>query len=270
MALFEFQLAPVEEVTPWGQPDARTLCWYELTSGTFRMPVGDQVLFEYTDAFKSRFGLPRANDYTIANVASAMLGPFRDAMTRLPPALEALVEDGDLLDRLYDVCGDEDDVKGAWWWLKGERRPSMTFLVQAPRVGIPEVCFFRVRDEVHLHWDNRESKVDGIPVWTAEYGSFRMPIADYERECRELAAGLLAKMVERGSQIESGTARPQQPVDLAKFRATHHSFYGDFYLALRDGEPEPDIPWYRTLGALEAIAGRTGIALPPEFDSTTA
>src|SRR4051794_23522280 len=101
MSLFEFELARVEDIVPWDTPDGPSLSWFALTDGLFRMPVGDQVLFEYSDEIMAHWGTTERNaNYQIAAFAREMLGSVAAAAARLPERIERLAADWHRLTKL--------------------------------------------------------------------------------------------------------------------------------------------------------------------------
>ena len=74
--LFAFELAPVEEIEPWGTPEDPKLSWFALSFGTFSVNVGDQQLFVYSPEVEAIWGLgSRLVDYQVAGLARDMLEP---------------------------------------------------------------------------------------------------------------------------------------------------------------------------------------------------
>ena len=55
-----------------------------------------------------------------------------------------------------------------WRWL-GERTPWMSYL----RAN-PSISFVRVGDFIDIHWNNTKLLIDGIKIWTASCGTFRI------------------------------------------------------------------------------------------------
>lgn len=224
MALFEFELARVEDIQPWGPPDDLKLSWFLLTDGRFHMPVADQVLFEYSPEIEAHWGrsfdqvaqdprFARAVNYQIAAFARTMLEVASPAAARLPLRFERLASRWDALWELRDDDTDRESDQAverwaaAWRWL-GERSPCTSYLTASPKLH-----FVRVGEEVHLHWDNREKTIDGIPVWSASVGVLAMPTMAFIRECRDLADRLLDGMARRIALIQAESARPQVDVD---------------------------------------------------------
>ena len=255
MALFQFELAPVEEIVPWGEPGNLSLSWFALTDGRFTISAGDQTLFEYKDEVVSDLSVrdPRA-DYQVAAFARDVLGAVSAAVAPLPPLFEALVRDESSLRLLREHEQAGDTSYAAFRWL-GERSPWMSYLVANPRFW-----FARVRDEVWTQWDNVGLEMDGVQPWTATRGVFRLPLNRFVSECEEFAESLLSAMDRRIAQIETREARPQVDVDVASLRQQHGEWKTEFGSYFR--QYEPDISWPEAEVAVRKLAGELGVELP--------
>ena len=259
MALFEFELIPVEDIKPWGEAGKESLGWYPLTDGFFRIPVGDQVLFRYSDERLSHWpDAPRDVNYMIAAFARDVLESAAAGAAPLPERIERLASDWDLLARLRTESeaaeGDdaaEDLYYTAWRWL-GARSPRTWYLNPHP-----DIYFVRIGDDVRIHWDS-EFLVDGEPVWAARHGVHVLPVGTFVEESRDFANRLLAAMDERITGIEAGTMRPRSEVN-ASLRQQHETWRAELESYFR--EYEPDMPWDETETALLTLAEKSGIRL---------
>lgn len=257
MALFEFELASVEDILPWGEPGDQHLSWFALTDGRFHIAVGEQVLFRYTDEVLSRFGsTERDADYQVADFAREILECAAAGVAPLPPRIERLASNWPLLTELMkpiegELEADNDLLHEAWGWL-GERSPNTSWLVAYPRIQ-----FVRIGDELRIHWDNREQSIDGRRVWTAQHGVHAMPVGAFKDECMDFAQRLLAAMQERIAGIEAGAMRPQVEVSIRSLREQHETWRAEFASYFRDHQP--DMPWQEAENALVAIAEAKGL-----------
>lgn len=257
MALFEFELARVEDITPWGEPGEQSLSWFALTDGRFRMVVGEQVLFRYTDGIMAHLAISeRDADYQVAAFARDLLGSVAAAVAPLPARISRLASDWQLLSELKkptdDVPATEDFWYNAWRWL-GERSPWTSYLAECPSIQ-----FVRVGDEIRIHWDNRNLRIDGIPVWTAQQGVQVMSVEGFLEESRDFSRRLLTAMHDRIAGIESGTMKPQIEVSTSSLRQQHETWRAEF--ASYFGDYQPDIPWQETEKALLTIAEKKGLS----------
>lgn len=110
------------------------------------MPVGDALLFEYSDEIMAHWGTDvRTAEYQIAALARDMLGSIAAAISRLPERVERLASSWTRLRDLQKRAGtdDENDQASyvAWRWLS-ERSPWTSYLLASPRIQ-----FVRVGDE---------------------------------------------------------------------------------------------------------------------------
>ena len=253
MALFEFDLAPVEDIVPWGEAGNRSLSWFALTDGLFRVRVGGQTLFEYTQEIQLHSGIETTfANYQIAAFVRDILGSVAPAIVKLPEAVERLASNWDLLTRLRRSCDTTNDLDyTAWSWL-GERSPWTSYLVAHPHFQ-----FVRISDEIQIHWDNRERLIDGMSVWTAQHGVYLLPVESFLEQCRAFADRLLTSMEGRIAGIEAGVMRPQVEVSGSSLRQQHASWKEEFDSYFK--EHEPDIPWEQVEEALIALASKHGV-----------
>jgi hypothetical protein len=264
MPLFEFELAPVEEIPPWGEPGSLKLTWFALTDGIFRINAGEQTLFRYTPEILAHWGRRQPDaDYQIAAFARDVLESAAPALAPLSPFVESLASDWNLLMRLQERSREQAKLSKenaerhstAWGWL-GERSPCMTYFL-----AYPKLAFLRFGNEVRLCWDNTPCRIDGITVWTARTGVLPMSADTFVAECRSFTGRLLDAMEARITDLEAGRGQPQTAVDIASLRQQHQSWSAS--LAGYFGEQDPDVPWDETEAALRAIAGKTGVLPAP-------
>jgi hypothetical protein len=259
MAVFEFELARVEDIVPWETSTGPSLSWFALTDGRFGMPVGDQVLFEYSDEIVAHW---RANvrnaDYQVAAFAREMLASVAAGVARLPERVERLAAHWSRLselkresERLDDSEEAADLAYAAWRWL-GERSPRASYLIASPNLQ-----FVRVGEELRIHWDNRDRVVDGIRVWTAQVGVYAMSVESFVQECRDFARRLLAEMDGRISAIEEGRVQAQTTLNPESLRAQQETWRAEFDSYFK--EYQPDIAWQDAERALQLIAGKKGL-----------
>jgi Family of unknown function (DUF5984) len=264
MSLFEFELRPVEQIEPWGTPPAQSLSWFALTEGTFCIPVGTDVLFRYTPEMLAHWGEDPASrnaTYQVAAFVRDSVGSLAAGMAPMPELFEQIAGNRDLRRRLLrltsEIAAQSDEHQErayqAWRWL-GERSPWMGYLAACPRFA-----FLRVGDDVHVAWDNSETTIDGIKVWTADYGVFALPVDAFVAECRSFADRLLATMEDRLTAIASGEARPRVAVGVGALLEQHRAWARE--LEGYFGDYTPDIEWRYAESALRAIAAEGGVPL---------
>ena len=158
------------------------LTWFALTSGRFRIHVGDQVLFRYTDEILSHWDVEEKDaDYEIASFARDILDCAGAALQPLPDFFEAIALDWKRLSDLQRRAAKHDDYYEAFRWL-GERSPVTGYLIACPNIS-----FCRIGQKVVIGWDNRDLIVDGIQVWEAQFGQIEIPVDDFRSESEVFA-----------------------------------------------------------------------------------
>ncbi len=256
MKLFQFEFKSVEEIVPWGSGEERSLSLFALTDGFFRMPVGEQVLFRYRDEILAHLGIAESDaDYFIAAFARDILGALDAGLAPLSPRMEELALNRQKL-AVLEKAGkneefeDEDTTYTAWRWL-GERSPWTSYLSEQPNFS-----FIRLKDNVHIRWDNRDKTIDGITVWSADYGELIMPAGEFSAECNSFKDRLLDAMGNRIEAIENGSAVPQIPVDIDSLRQQLVNWQTEFesYSSYK-----PDFAWDEVEQAIAIIAAKVGI-----------
>lgn len=257
MSVFRFELAAVEEITPWGLPNDPSLSWFALTLGDFWIELGDATLFQYTPealAMWPKHPTPYA-DYQIASCVRDLRSCLEPALEPLPTELAAIAADVGALSELrtrtrataalIDPDDNADLHYTAWRWL-GERSPWMGYFVEPPRFQ-----FVRLGNEIQIGYDNRECRLDGVPLWTAQLGSHRLSIDAFIAALNDISTSLLAAMAARIDDLAAGRAAPQTPVDIASLREQHTTWQNELTAPI--APREPDVPWSDTLAALTRL-----------------
>lgn len=261
--LFEFKLADVEEIIPWGDPPNLTLSWFALSDGTFRMNVGNDILFRYSNTFLSKWNEAKPNaEYQIAAFARDFLGSVAPAVNPLPDFLQSFTEDWTILRDILERSKEHESHYEAFRWL-GERSPWTGYLNSCP-----EVTFIRRRDEILIGWDNRNCFIDEIPVWEAQFGTFIMSVDDFLKECRSFANRLLDEMLTRIRKIESGEVKAKIPLDVRELFEQHDSWHNEIngYFKIQE---TPDVSWEETKCAIEAILNEFPVKKYDDLKSKT-
>jgi Family of unknown function (DUF5984) len=279
--LFQFELAPVENIKPWGNydDDSLSLSLYALTDGHFRISVGKETLLRYTPEIISLWGLHKEDaDYQVACFARDLLASVPAVITPIPTFFENIIRDESLFRKLqkYPIHNsynavpsgviDELDVKrtssdfkeeyyNAFRWL-GERSIWLNYLS-----ACPNIWFVRVGNEVWIQWDNVDRKYEDTEVWTARCGTYVLSVQAFLSECHSFSERLLSAMESRIVSIENGFVRAQIPLDIASLRNQLLKFKNEFEKSLT-AKYEPDIDWEESEKAMRTIALNYGIIFP--------
>lgn len=245
--LFEFEIAPVDKIQPWGEAPNLSLSWFALTDGIFKLNAGNHQLFQYSDEIAKHWQIGSRNtDYFVVAFARDFLNSAIPAITPLPDFLHPLAWNWDLLRDLRIKSKDHDACYDAFRWL-GERSPWTSYLN-----ANPEISFIRKENDIMIAWDNRDRIIDDIPVWQEQFGTHLISVDDYLSECHSFVNRLLDEMLRRINSIASGKLKPQIPVDCQDLLKQHETWKKEF-AGYFTSSNEPDISWDETRNALSQI-----------------
>lgn len=279
--LFQFELAPVENIEPWGDNDggSLSLSLYALTDGHFRISVGNEALLRYTPEVISRWGLQNEDaEYQVACFARDVLASVSAVISPIPTFFENIVRDEALFRQLQNPSGKhpcervpsaiineleagttkgdfKEDRYTAFRWL-GERSIWLNYLT-----ACPNLWFVRVGNEVWIQWDNVDRKFEGVDVWTARRGTYSISAQAFLAECRGFSERLLSAMESRIVSVENGLVRAKIPLDTTSLRNQLLEFRNEFENSL-SASYQPDIGWEESEKAMRNIAFKSGITLP--------
>lgn len=280
--LFQFELAPVENIEPWGDKDGGnlSLSLYALTDGHFRISVGNDKLLQYTPEIISHWGLHNdAAEYQVACFARDVLVSVSAVISPIPTFFENIVRDEALFRQLQKAPTKHSSVKvpsevinqleagqtnsdfdedhyNALRWV-GERSIWLDYFNVSP-----DLWFVRVGNEVWIQWDSVDGKFEGIDVWTARRGTYAISVQAFLAECHSFSERLLSAMESRIVSVENGSVRAQIPLDTASLRNQLLEFKNEFEKSL-SAKYQPDIDWEESEKAMRNIAFKSGITLPP-------
>ena len=224
-ALFQFRLAPIEQVIPWGQ-EQPALHWFGLTDGWFWMRVSDQELFRYSQEIQNDWSqqdpafiaaLPY-EDYQVARYWEDLMVMVPAVLSPVPNDLAEKIADAPRWRQWQEASSDwwekhsDDDSREAHeiamtWW---NRRTWSAWHLNHP----PNVWLWTVGDSVHIRWDNRGIHSDGIPVWEATHREFVLPISAFREQVLSFDRRLMAAMAERVIQVRHGALDPKIAIDV--------------------------------------------------------
>lgn len=208
--LFNFALAPLADVMPWGEPGTPSLHWFGLTQGQYWIAAGDALLLDYSVEERARSGLPRLCDYYVVRL-------HEDLLEMLPSILEPVPND--LAPWLQRAKRDalaawEPETEPAWdardralSWI-GERTLDLGYLSAAA-----DIRFWSDDTSVHIAWDNRGILFDKAPAWSADVGHLTLQRPAFEAEVRCFHARLIKDMAERVEAVIGGALNPAIAID---------------------------------------------------------
>lgn len=226
--LFNFALAPLHQIKPWGRSGQECLHWFGLTDSQYWIEVGASKLLEYSDAAQRR-GAPRFCDYQAVRLYEDVVDLARYVLEPVPPDLiQFIAAQGrkKTLERMSawreampSRAGDHDQslIEAGMTWI-GMRELDTAYLTPSA-----DIIMWSDESMVHIEWDNRDKCFDGQPAWTALSGKYSLSRSDFVNECKSFHERLMDSMSERIEQVIAGGLSPAIQVDLEGLVSEHES-----------------------------------------------
>lgn len=214
MALFQFELTPLDEITPWGKPPDLSLSWFGLSLGLYHLDLGETRLLEYLP----QVPLPRFVDYQLARLHEDVLSIFPNVLEPIPHAVFRQFQGGSL--------GATHRALNDIWFEREQGRdpdPDLDFAIETLRGRVLDTSYlspgagiwmWSYDDTTVIEWDNRDRLYNGQRVWTADHGRHELPRKDFIDEVRSFNTRLITAMEDRIRQIRTGWNRPHISINL--------------------------------------------------------
>ena len=224
--LFNFTLAPLDEIKSWGKPRHENLHWYGLTDSQYWIDVGAERLLEYSEAAWTRSGR-RFCDYQVARLYEDVIGLAGFALDSVPPDLVPFIADQGrrkTLGCMSAWCAEHSERNDDQFWSVvdvgstwiGKRELDTAYLSPSA-----DIVMWSDESMVHVEWDNRDKLIEGVGAWTARSGKYSLTRSAFIEECRSLHERLMDAMSERVEQVVAGALSPAIHVDLLGLMREH-------------------------------------------------
>ena len=225
--LFNFELTPLEQVQPWGEPGQHKLHWFGLTDGQYWIQAGPATLFEYSELAQTQ-GAPRYCNYRVVRLYEDLMDMIPSVVEPVPASLTAYLS-GDVA-RAWEttylawrenppVGLDEqrfwDITDGAGTWI-GKRTLDTGYLSPSTKIRL-----WSDGQHVHIAWDNLLKLLNGSPAWSAGCGSFSLPLEEFISEAVSFHDRLMEQMGERVKRVVAGALPDSVHVNLAGLEREH-------------------------------------------------
>jgi hypothetical protein len=217
MALFNFTLHPLEQITPWGGADEPQLSWFSLSLGDFWLGLGGQEILRVRE--DDTPGASPYCDYQLARYWEDLLAMLSDVLEPIPADLVAMRAASDWEQR-FARAAEALDAGYVYSpeWLRIEKAVESWRLRAfdfAHLVAAPSVHLCRLENQVHFTWSSRP---EGEHLWAPVHGALSMPVETFLDEVRDFDARLLSAMGRRVRSVLEAGGIPGIAVDLERLR----------------------------------------------------
>jgi hypothetical protein len=248
LPMFDLALRPIDQVCPWGDPPR--IHYFALSEGASWIRVGNDELFRYTPEVlhlwhseaategksMDSFGEPY-DSYYVIRLIEDLSTTFHHSLEPVPgdliPMIDAINDWRQQVDapqipaevqcRLQNQAGGPvtDLQELFWnatsWW--GDRQLSTMHLKYQPRIHLWSDC-----KDMEIRWDTRNQVYKGVPVWTAQHGSHRIPVDALLREVQHFHDRFFNEMRRRIQSVGESWPHPEIAVDLKRLDVDREYF----------------------------------------------
>lgn len=213
--IFEFKLDSIENVQPWGKPDNLELHWFALTQGIYRLRVGDEYLLNYSDEFIEYLSKNHGPsiykgtyvDYYIVRLWEDLISILPNLLEPIPKDLQYFFESDYKTWKNWfgkvDIWRENqinkdiscDIAELSTYWLQNRYLNSFYLSPSA------NIWIWSDENDVIICWDNQEIAVDGLQVWSATRGNYRLTREKFIAELQKFDQKLFAEMDKRVNKI---------------------------------------------------------------------
>ena len=195
---FRFELRPVADITPWGEPDDRSLSWFGLTDGWQCLETAAGRLLEYARSEKP--GESRWVEYQVVRLFEDLLeiwpwvsdpvpedivSRFLGCQSEAEASRSASITDPTTQELWWDAC--------SWWYNRQLQFGHLTLP--------PDVHFWRTGSKINLLWNATGTDAAG-PRWAVQHARVTAPFKEAQRAVEDFCQTLLSTMAERVATIE--------------------------------------------------------------------
>jgi hypothetical protein len=246
MALFEFELKPLDRIQPWGEPDDPNLHWFGLTDGYYYLNAKGHQLFRYTDEILNHWNSKNISldanlpypDYQIVRLYEDLLDILPNIYQPIPDYIFDRIGDMSSFEKLLSCLNvfydneENEEVIEKFSLIRsflGSRQLTSLHLSQGP-----SIWFFRNNDNIYLRWQNENNFIDGIPVWQDIKGEVRFSYTDFVKEVKLFHESFISQMELRVNEVFSGNLKPNIRVDFQGLKKEQENRRHSLEIALRN------------------------------------
>ncbi|HEY3993091.1 MAG TPA: DUF5984 family protein [Ktedonobacteraceae bacterium] len=231
--LFNFQLRPLSDVTPWVYSEQLYLQWFGLTEGCYWLQMNDKdeffrysadLLVYWQENYPTEPVRPPYADYYVVRFWEDLLEEILPVILEpLHPRLAHMLGTDELhrwqkrikhWETLFEADDDNDNnesdmeiwdtyMQATSWWYDRQ-------LSAHPLLAPPRLWFWNDGHSIHAFWDNSQRDIDDIPAWTAQRGRIQLTNPQFLDEVHSFHTRFLATMEERIQEAKSTSMLTRQ------------------------------------------------------------
>lgn len=225
--LFNFRLRDVDKIKPWGDNHQKHLHWFGLTDGWYWINVGTDKLFCYSNKLlslrKEEAESPYV-DYYVVRFWEDLLDILPNILEPVPTNILQKTDFGAsfaewhnkilnhlLLQDNHDLSPKSQEIlDNTTEWM------ARRFLNTRHLKYGPHITFSNDGQNIFIHWNNLGLTIDNIPIWTAQYGTFSLPINQFVESVQTFDKNLRNEMQARINEIQKNWEQSEIHIDIAR------------------------------------------------------
>lgn len=235
--IFDFALDSVENVQPWGESPNKSIHWFALTQGIYRLKVGEEYLLNYSDEFAAYLAKDQPDliyrgsyvDYYVVRLWEDIIDMLPNILEPIPLELRHFFETDyktqkawyEKVDNWHEIKlnnGFDKDIiwdiaESATYWLDNRRLDSGYLSPSA------SIWIWSDERDVIVSWDNQENVADGLQVWTAIRGNYRIKREDFINELKNFDRQLFSQMEKRIDEICTNWKNSDIQIDFEQLKS---------------------------------------------------
>ncbi|MDF3033829.1 MAG: hypothetical protein K0R76_783 [Alphaproteobacteria bacterium] len=244
--IFDFHLDDIEDCDVIKEREKRTISWYTLTCGYYRIVLGDNFLLNYSDQVVDKWKVngnipdkyfPRRLhenyssyvDYYVSRLWEDLIDMLPVIREPLPQKLEIIMNDPRRWHNKAQKWIDNQPDNDKYWdiycagtsWLDSRQLDNGYLSPSSP------IYIYLSKDNmVHFVWDNRNKKIENIAAWSSESGRFCLSKDVFFQEVALFNHRLLDLMKRRIEWVIKNYGHQEKYINLEYLREEHKANEG--------------------------------------------
>lgn len=224
----EFHLMPWRQIHPWDREGKLSHSWFSLSYGYYRIRVGNDDLFNYSEALTNQWRIdnPEGDHHSMVDYQVTRL--WEDLLDLVP---RVLVPTPAILHPLLQLCPER------WieWRDKALSHPDFLenrnatdqlihwierhYLSDIHLTTQTNTMMWRSENTIYIQWDGSSATLDGISAWSCPRGSISLSVEQFLSGMQRFDREFLAAMGQRVVEVTNGWHRPEVSINFDSLKA---------------------------------------------------